>query len=374
MSARPRAVVAPDKFKGSLTAAEAAHAIARGISHVYEPIVVPIADGGEGTVDAVLAGGGWTPVTVRVRGPLGAPLDATFALRGDDALVEMAAASGLSLLDVPSRDALRASSYGTGELVRAALERGARRIRIAVGGSATNDGGAGALQALGVRLLDDADEPLPPGGAALLRLEKIDHSALDERLRGVEFVLATDVDNPLLGPQGASAVFGAQKGASASGVALLDEALARFADVLESHAHVARTRDDPGTGAGGGLPFAFRALFGARLSAGFALVAEAAHLRERLEGASACFTGEGSIDAQTLAGKAVDGITELGRALGIPVVAFGGRVDEAARLALARRGCEAISIAGPDVSTERAMREAAHLLEAAAREAVRRFS
>jgi glycerate kinase len=367
VSARPRAVVAPDKFKGSLTAPEAAQAIVRGISGTYATVAVPMADGGEGTVHAVVAGSGWLPVTVRVRGPLGAPVDATFAMRGDEALVEMATASGFSLLEPQSRDALRASSYGTGELVRAALDRGARRVSIAVGGTATNDGGAGALEALGVRLLDDAGDELRPGGAALLRLEKVEHSKLDERLRGVEFVLATDVDSPLLGPKGASRVFAAQKGASAAGVALLDQALARFADVLESHAHVVRARDDAGSGAGGGLPFAFRALFGAQIRGGFALVAEATQLRERLEGAALCLTGEGSIDAQTLAGKTVDGVCGLARSLGVPVVAFGGRVDERTRRELALRGCEAIAIAGPDVPAERAMRDAAKLLEEAAR-------
>jgi glycerate kinase len=365
-----RAVVAPDKFKGSLTAQEAARAIERGLrgsGRAFEAIVsIPMADGGEGTVEAFLAGGA-RRMSVTVRGPLGEPVSATFALDGAAAIVEMSAGSGLLLLPSEKRDALRATSFGTGELIRAALDERAERILVGIGGSATNDAGAGMLAALGARLLDESGSDLEPGGAALARLAKIDLKGLDPRLKSVAIDVAADVDNPLCGPNGASAIFGPQKGASPDDVRVLDRALAHFADVSVA-ALGADHRNDPGAGAAGGLGFALRVFLGARLRPGVEIVAELRGLPEALAGANAVYTGEGSIDEQTLAGKTVAGVARLARAAGVSeIVAFGGRVDPAAADALRKRyGVTTVGLAEEGYTVERAMREAATLLERAA--------
>ncbi|MGH7757202.1 MAG: glycerate kinase, partial [Vulcanimicrobiaceae bacterium] len=252
-----RVVVAPDKFKRSLEAAQVADAIDRGLRRArpdLQTTIVPMADGGEGTVAATIAAGAQAVERI-VRGPLGSPARAVFALDGPTAVVEMARASGLTLLAPADRDARRASSYGTGELLRAALDAGVTRIVVGIGGSASNDGGAGMLAALGVRLLDARGVDVPLGGAALRGLARIDVTGLDPRLRDVDLTIAADVDNPLCGPTGASAVFGPQKGATRDQVRELDAALAHFADL--SAAVLGRDlRDTPGSGAAGGLGFA----------------------------------------------------------------------------------------------------------------------
>lgn len=365
-----RAVVAPDKFKGSLTAQEAAAAIERGLrasGRAFESIVtIAMADGGEGTVEAFLAGGA-RRMTATVRGPLGEPVAATFALDGGAAIVEMSSASGLMLVAPDRRDALRATTLGTGELIVAALNAGAKRILVGIGGSATNDAGAGMLTALGVRLLDRSGNELAPGGAALAELVTIDLAGLDVRLRSVAIDVASDVDNPLCGPNGASAIFGPQKGASPADVIALDGALAHFADVAAG-ALGSDHRSEPGAGAAGGLGFALRAFLGARLRAGVEIVAELRGLPQALSGANAVFTGEGSIDEQTLSGKTVDGVARLAKRAGVgEIVAFGGRVDDAAARTLRERyGLRAIALAEEGYTLEGAMREAATLLERAA--------
>ncbi len=325
-----------------------------------------MADGGEGTVDAFVSGG-WARVVRRVRGPLGEPVDAAFARSETDATaaIEMAAASGLALVAPARYDPLRASTFGTGELLRAALDRGARRIVIALGGSATNDGGAGMLAALGVRFLASDGGELAPGGGALARLVRIDVGGFDPRLRDVVLDVAADVDAPLLGPSGASAVFGPQKGASARDVAALDAALARFADVTAATLGV-DVRDEPGTGAAGGLGFALRSFMGAVARPGVAVVAEVRGLPAALRGAGWCFTGEGKIDAQTLAGKTVLGVATLAKAAGVATTAFAGRIDEDAARALATRGIACVGIADEMLDTVEAMRRAPELLERAA--------
>lgn len=366
-------VVAPDKFKGSLTAAEAASAIARGVRAVnaaFDVRLVPMADGGEGTIDAFLASPGWERVTHTVRGPLGDPVGASFAFDGLRAVVEMAAASGLALVPPHNVDPLRASTYGTGELVRAALAAGARHVVVAVGGSATNDGGAGLLAALGVRLLDSDGRELPPGGASLARLATIDLAGLDPRLHGATVEVAADVDHPLVGPRGASAVFGPQKGASAQDVLVLDAALVHYADVAARTLGVDR-RSEPGAGAAGGLAFGLAAFANARIASGVSLVAELRDLRGALRGATRCFTGEGRIDEQTLGGKTVAGVAAISRDAGVPVVAFGGSVTAHAEAALAGRGVVAMPIADGPLDLTRALAEAAALLERAAARAMR---
>ena len=365
-----RAVVAPDKFKGSLTALEAAAAIERGLRagapSIEEIRVIPMADGGEGTVDAFLAGGA-KRIVAPVRGPLGDRLEAAFALEGTTAIVEMSAASGLALIPDKRRDPLRATTFGTGELVRAALDAGASHIVVGIGGSGTNDGGAGFLQALGARLLDASGDALPAGGAALARLAQIDLRDFDGRVRSAKIEVAADVDNPLCGPNGASAIFGPQKGASAQDVRLLDGALAHFADVAVRTLGVDR-RNEPGAGAAGGLGFALIAFTGATLRPGVDIVAQLRGLEPALIGADGAFTGEGSIDHQTLAGKTVAGVARLAKAAGVrSIVAFGGRVDTEAAAALETLGVTCVAIAPADEPVADAMRNAATNLERAAR-------
>ncbi|GAB4098262.1 glycerate kinase [Sinomonas halotolerans] len=330
-------VLAPDKFKGSLTATEAAEALAAGIREVLpeaELVLVPVADGGEGTVSAAL-GAGFVPRRAAVAGPTGRTLTAEFAVSEDPdgrrtAVIEMAAASGLDVLPDGVPDARGATSLGTGQLIRAALDAGCREIILGVGGSACTDGGAGMLVGLGARFTDDAGTDLPLGGAALARVAGAELSGLDTRLddplRPVTVTLAADVDNPLTGPSGAAAVFGPQKGASPSDVTELDDALARFAAVLGEAAGPAavRAKDAPGAGAAGGVGFAALAL-GATRRRGIDVVVEFTGLREKLAGADLVVTGEGSLDAQSLSGKAPVGVAKEAAALGIPTVAVCGR-------------------------------------------------
>ena len=317
-----RVLVAPDKFKGTLTAPAAASAIARGwragdpSAEVEE---IPLADGGEGTLDALLVGGG-TRRSAAVTGPLGDTVDAEFGLIERDGaplgVVEMARASGLELLPPDRRDPLAATSRGTGELMLAALDAGARRLLVCVGGSATNDAGAGLAQALGVRLLDDEGKELAAGGAALARLATVDASAVVPAIRGVPVDVAVDVDNPLVGPGGASAVYGPQKGASSRDVVMLDAALRRFAEVVERDIGV-DVASFPGGGAAGGLPAGLVAFFGAALRSGVELVMEATHLGARMRGADVAVTGEGTYDEQSFRGKVPGGVIAAARAAGV---------------------------------------------------------
>ena len=324
-----RVVVAPDKFKGSLTAAEVAARIAAGITAVGPDVIVvevPVADGGDGTVDAALAAG-YERVAVRAEGPLGDPVETAFALREGVAVIEMADVSGLALLLPDRLNARSASSFGTGQVVRAALDRGATRVTLGIGGSASTDGGAGLLQALGVRLLDDEDAELPRGGAALGALVRLDLSGLHPRVRETRFVVASDVDNPLLGPNGAAAVYGPQKGATEADVAVLDAALTRWADVVDATIGIQLSqRDTPGAGAAGGVGYAAIALLGAELRPGIELVLDLVRFADHLPGADLVITGEGSLDEQTLSGKAPAGVAAAARAAGVPVVTVSGRL------------------------------------------------
>jgi glycerate kinase len=367
VKARPRIVIAPDAFKGSASARVVADAIAAGLRDVWgddiDLAVVPIADGGEGTVDVFLAAGA-TPQTVRVSGPLGAPVDAVYALRDGRAVIEMAAASGLPLAGAAPR-IWDATSRGTGELLRDALDRGAREIVLGVGGSATNDGGAGALAALGARFLAADGAEIDPSPRGLAALAAIDVSGLDPRLAGTRIDIACDVTNPLLGPNGATAVYGPQKGAEPADVPALDAMLARFAACAVA-ASGRDLRDLPGSGAAGGLGYALATFAGAQLAPGFPLIAAACGLRDALAGADGCFTGEGRIDAQTLAGKAVDGVGALARAAGVPVYALGGSVDPAVEAELFARGVVCVPIVAGPTDLAAAMRAAPALIRAAA--------
>lgn len=326
-----RILVAPDKFKGSMTGQQAGDAMRAGLLRVWPDAqvdVVPVADGGDGTATALLDAVGGRRVPRTVSGPDGRDVEASFALLGDGrtAVVELAAASGLVLVPAGSNDPLTATTAGTGELIAAAIDAGARRIILAIGGSATNDAGAGALSALGVRFLDPGGNELPRGGAALAHLETIDDSALAERIRSVTIEIACDVDNPLVGPNGASAIYGPQKGATPDDVRVLDAALSHFADVVARKAGV-DVRAVPGGGAAGGIAAGFLALAGARLEPGADLVFDVIGFEKRLDGVSLVVTGEGRLDRQTLAGKAPFAVASAAADRGIPAVAVAGSID-----------------------------------------------
>ena len=326
-----RIVVAPQEFKGTLTAVEAAAAIARG-ARAAAPVArveeIPLSDGGPGLVAAVLASRPGRAVRTTVQGPLGSPVEAVWALLEDGtAVIEMAAAAGLTLLAEGQRDPRITSTFGVGQLIGAALDAGVERIIVGVGGSATNDGGAGMGAALGARFLDDAGHDLPSGGAALARLTRIDVSGLDRRLRETEVVAATDVRNPLCGPEGASAVYGPQKGATAETVRELDAALRRYGDVLEQALGV-RVLDVPGAGAAGGLGAGLIAFLRAQVVPGFDVVAGITRFRDRLRGADLLLTGEGRLDRQTAYGKTVARAAALARKEGVPVLVVAGSLGE----------------------------------------------
>ena len=319
-------VIAPDSFKESLSALQVADAIEAGMREIWPDatyVKVPVADGGEGTVQAMIDATGGRRVAVRVTGPLGQAVDAFYGVTGDLAVIEMAAASGLEGVPPDLRDPRTATSRGTGELICAALDAGARRIVLGVGGSATNDGGAGMLQALGVRLLDADGKDIGPGGAELARLDRIDASGLDPRVRATEFRIACDVDNPLTGPRGASAVFGPQKGATPAMVAQLDAALAHYADVIRRDLgqDIAQS---PGAGAGGGIAAAMVVFLEGRLKPGIEIVLDAVGLDAAVCDADLVVTGEGRIDGQTVHGKTPMGVANVARRHGKPVVAIGG--------------------------------------------------
>lgn len=322
-------LVAADKFKGSLTAVQVAERVTAGLRRVVPGLEVealPVADGGDGTVAAAVAAG-FERRVVRVSGPLGDEVTAAFALREGTAVVEMAEASGLQRLPEGVFAPLTASTYGSGELLKAALDAGARTIVFGVGGSATTDGGAGMLAALGARFLDASGEPVPPGGGGLASLASADLSGLDPRLTEVELVLASDVDNPLTGPKGAPAVYGPQKGASPEDVATLDAALAHFAEVLGAAVgpRAAEFAEAPGAGAAGGIGYGAM-LVGARFRPGIEVMLDVLGFAPALERATLVITGEGSLDEQTLHGKAPAGVAAAARAADKEVVAVCGRL------------------------------------------------
>jgi glycerate kinase len=366
-------VIAPQEFKGSLSASEAAAAMAEGARSALpeaELHTVPMADGGPGTVAAVVAAANGQTVTASVQDPLGRPLDAQWGIvGGKTAVIEMAAAAGLWRLTAAERDPRIASTYGVGELVLAALEAGCKRLIIGQGGSATNDGGAGMARALGVRFLDAEGGDLPPGGAALARLERIDASGLDRRLRRCEVTAATDVTNRLCGPEGASLVYGPQKGASAEAARELDAALRRYAEVVEREMAVP-VLDVPGAGAAGGLGAGLIAFLGARIEPGVEVVAEVVRLRERVRGADLVLTGEGRLDGQTGYGKTVAGVARIAAAEGVSVIAVAGSLGRGWEGVLAM-GVEGVEAIVPWLATqEEAMERPAALLAAAAGRAV----
>ncbi|MBV9206507.1 MAG: glycerate kinase [Actinobacteria bacterium] len=374
-------VVAPDKFKGSLTAREVADHISAGLAREAPDVPVkrvPVADGGDGTLDAALAAG-FARVAVRAHGPTGTPVDTAFAVRDGVAVIEMAGVSGLRLLPPGGLDALRSSSFGLGEVIRAALDQGCHTVVLGIGGSASTDGGAGMLTALGARLIDAAGDDLPPGGGALSALERVDLSGLHPRLSAIRMVVASDVDNPLLGPHGAAAVYGPQKGATHDDVALLDVALTRWDEILGAALRATPAggswdgmmRDRPGAGAAGGVGYAAMAVLGGVLEPGIRLILDLVRFADHLPGAALVITGEGSLDEQTLSGKAPAGVAAAAGAAGVPVVAVAGRLtlsrDELHAAGFAR--AYALTDIEPDLL--RCVTRAGPLLETVARQIAR---
>ncbi|MDR1960848.1 MAG: glycerate kinase [Gracilibacteraceae bacterium] len=369
-----RVLVASDSFKGSLTSREVGLAVAEGVRRALpaaETRVVPMADGGEGTVDALVEAMGGMRRAARVTGPLGAQADAVYGVLPDGtAVIEMAAASGLPLVPPRLRDPRRTTTRGTGELMLAALDGGARRLLIGIGGSATNDGGAGMAQALGARLLDETGAELPPGGGALRRLARIDISGLDARLRKTEVVVISDVTNPLCGPLGASFVYGPQKGASPTDAAELDACLAHYAEIIRADLgrDIAAT---PGAGAAGGLGAGLLVFAGAELRRGTEAVLDALDFDKMLADCDVVVTGEGRMDAQSAFGKLPLGVAARAKALGKPAVAIVGAVTAGADALYAGGLSAVVPICDRPMPLDEAMADAARLVSDAAERAFR---
>jgi len=331
-----KVVIAPDSYKESLTAMEVATAIENGFKEIMpdaEYIKLPMADGGEGTVQSLVDATGGDIVTVEVTGPLGQPVEGFYGLLGDGstAVIEMAAASGLHLVEPNERNPLLTTTYGTGELIKAALDRGVDHIIIGIGGSSTNDGGVGMAQALGAKLVDANGVDLPFGGGALADLVSIDLSGLDSRLATVQLEVACDVDNPLCGPKGASHIFGPQKGATPEMVTELDANLAHYAEVIRQ-TNGKEVINQAGAGAAGGLGAALLGLFDATLRPGISIVMDAVNLAEVVKDADLVITGEGRIDSQTIHGKTPIGVARTAKLYNLPVIGIAGSTAQDCRV------------------------------------------
>ena len=325
-------VLASDSFKESMTSIEACSSMERAIKKVIkdaEVIKVPMADGGEGTVDALVNATGGEFIETEVLNPLGRKIKASYGILGDKktAVIEMAKASGIELIKREERNPLITTTYGTGELIKHAIENGIKHLVIGIGGSATNDGGCGMLQALGVKLLDKDSNEIPFGGGSLDKIEKIDMSHIHTGIKDVTFEVACDVTNPFIGPTGASYVFGPQKGADPEMVKFLDNNLKHFAQKINEYLDI-DIAEVPGAGAAGGLGGALLAFLNAELKSGIELVIKYIGLEEKVQGADYVFTGEGAIDGQTIFGKTPVGVSKVAKRYNIPVIAFGGKVSD----------------------------------------------
>ncbi|MFC2025450.1 glycerate kinase [Chloroflexota bacterium] len=371
-------VIAPQGFKGNLSARQVGQAIENGIKRVLPEamiVIKPMADGGEGTAQALVDATDGRLMTTKATGPLGEPVIAQWGLLGDKvtAVIEMAAASGLTLVPTEKLNPLVTTTYGTGELILAALDHGCRKLVIGIGGSATNDGGAGMAQALGVQLLDSGGKAIPFGGAALTKLEHVDISTLAPRLVDCEILLACDVNNPLCGIQGASAVYGPQKGASPEIVTHLDAALSHYADVIRRDLGI-DVRDDPGAGAAGGLGMGLMVFLKADVVRGIDIVIQSTGLVEELKDADLVFTAEGRIDSQTACGKAATGVAQKAKEFGLPVIALAGEVADDYQV-VCQQGIDAVfSIAPGPISLSQSIAQAEHLIANVAENTMRLFT
>jgi glycerate kinase len=371
-------IIAPQALKGSLEAPDVARAIAWGIQQVWpqaEYILLPVADGGEGTVRALVEATGGQAIQAKVTGPLGKAVAGFFGILGvpgeaPTAVIEMAAAAGLPLVPQARRNPLLTTTRGVGELIRLALDHGCRRLIIGIGGSATNDGGAGMAQALGAALLDDQGAELPPGGAALAQLSHISLAHLDQRLYETEVLVACDVTNPLCGPEGASAVYGPQKGATPAMVKDLDAALAHYADIIRRDLGK-DVRDVPGAGAAGGLGAGLLAFLNATLTPGAPLILDALRLNDHLRGAALVFTAEGRLDQQTAYGKTVAAVAARAQVQGVPVIALAGGLGPGYETLYQHGIAAMLPIPDAPLSLKQSRARAAELLAAAAERAAR---
>ena len=370
-------VLAPGSFKECLSSVQVCLAMERGVKKVLpdaEVEKIPLADGGEGSVDTFISATGGRIVKTLVQDPLGRLITGFFGLSGDGstAVIEIAAASGLQLLAENERNPLKTSTFGTGQLITAALDEGVSKIVLCIGGSATIDGGLGMAKALGVRFLNANGFELGEGGQELNSLAKIDLSGLDPRVAQTEFVVACDVKNVLTGPEGAAVVYGPQKGASPAAIEQLDQGLANFARVIEEQL-MKSVADVPGAGAAGGLGAGMMAFLNAKLTSGIELMMEATRLSERIQGASLVITGEGRIDRQSVMGKAISGVAKTAQTVGVPVIALAGALDSEYQT-IYETGVAAVApiVAGP-VSQETAIREATELIIDATERVLRIF-
>ncbi|HUV56381.1 MAG TPA: glycerate kinase [Dehalococcoidales bacterium] len=370
-------VIAPDSFKGNLSALQVSQAIENGIRRVVPDAVtdiVPMADGGEGTTQALVDAVGGEIIPAEVTDPLGGRVIAHWGLMSDKTtgVIEMATASGLNLVSPGKRKPLVTTTYGTGELIRAALDRGCRKLIVGIGGSATNDGGAGMAQALGAKLLDANGAQLAFGGAALADLDRIDITNIDPRLADCDIRIASDVTNPLCGPQGASAVYGPQKGATKEMVKQLDAALAHYADIIKRDLGI-DIRDVPGAGAAGGLGAGLITFLKAKLLPGIEIVIQATGLAKHLKDANLVFTGEGRIDSQTACGKVPVGVARKAKTFGLPVIAIAGAIGDGYQ-AVYEQGIDAVfGIAPGPISFNQSLAEAERLIADVAERALRLF-
>lgn len=372
-------VIAPDSYKESLSALEVAEAIEAGFRKVFpdaQYCKLPMADGGEGTVQSLVDASNGTIITEQVTGPLGQPVDAFYGLMGDGktAVIEMAAASGLHLVPSDQRNPLHTTSFGTGELIRSALQRGVEHIIVGIGGSATNDGGVGMVQALGGRFLDAQQQPLGYGGGALKHLVQIDLAELDPRLQHVSLEVASDVDNPLCGPTGATYVFGPQKGATSEAMKQeLDANLAHYAAIMKTQLGQ-DVQHRPGAGAAGGLGAALMGLLGATLRPGIEIIVESVQLKQHLADASLVITGEGRIDSQTIHGKTPMGVARAAKDYGLPVIGIAGCLSDDCQV-VHEHGIDAVfSVVPRSVTLAEALEHAAFNVELTAENVARVLS
>lgn len=370
-------VIAPDSFKGSLSAPEAASAIEAGIKKVMpdaQTVLVPVADGGEGTMESLIASTKGRKVEVDVTGPMHVPVKAAYGILGDQVtcVIEMASASGLILVKPEERNPLVSTTYGTGELIKRALDDGCRRFIVGLGGSATNDGGIGMLQALGMRLLDADGKSIGFGGGELHRIQQIDDQHFDPRIAASTFLIASDVQNPLIGPNGASHVFGPQKGATTEIVEELDRSLGEWADLVQAKTGIS-LHDLPGAGAAGGIGGAFQAFFPSTMKRGIDIVIEYTGLGEKMQDAAIVFTGEGQIDFQTASGKTPMGVAQEAQKRGIPVFVLAGSVGKGTDT-LYEFGIHSItSIMSGPMTLQEAMNRASELLTQTAEQVLRTY-
>jgi glycerate kinase len=368
-------VIAPDSFKGSMSAKEVADAIERGIKSVLtnaEIIKIPMADGGEGTVETLVDATSGQIIKLNVLDPLGSETEAYFGILGDGstAVIEMALASGLTMVPRDKRNPLFTTTFGTGQLIKAALDNGCRELIIGVGGSATNDGGVGMAQALGIKFLNNKGQEISFGGGNLLNIDRIDLKNMDKRVKDCKFKVACDVDNPLCGPKGASYVFGPQKGATPEMVKYLDENLAHLAEVIKRDMGI-DVKNEPGAGAAGGLGAGLMAFCNAQLQRGIELVIEATKIEEKIKGADLVITGEGQMDYQTVHGKTPYGVAQVAKKRNVPVVALVGSIGAGVEV-LYEKGIDSIfSIVEGPMSLEECMEQGAILIERTANRVIR---